>query len=253
MKYSLLAGGKRIRPVLMLMVADVLEVEKNLVMPFALAIEYIHTYSLIHDDLPDMDNDDYRRGKLTNHKVYGNAMAILAGDALLNKAYEIILRNVNNVYSINAGRLLSMYAGSFGMVGGQAYDINSDLYDKNLDTLKLIHDKKCGKLIEACALIPSCFKGDLFFNELKNYGANLGLLFQITDDILDNNSNIEELGKSTLKDVNSNKLTYYTLLGEEGAKKMASDVYNEAVNSVKDIPNSEILVDFATYVLQRRK
>ena len=155
-KYSLTIGGKRVRPVLMLMVADVLGVDKREVMPFAVAIEFIHTYSLIHDDLPAMDNDDYRRGNLTNHKVFGEALAILAGDALLNSAYEICFRAISSHKSINASRILSNFAGGKGMVGGQALDVLSE-NDKTLfneDTLNKIHLNKTGKLILASAMIP---------------------------------------------------------------------------------------------------
>ncbi|MBO5888552.1 MAG: polyprenyl synthetase family protein [Clostridia bacterium] len=252
MKYSLLAGGKRIRPVLMLMVADVLCVKKEQVLPFALAIEYIHTYSLIHDDLPAMDNDDLRRGKPTNHVVFGEDMAILAGDALLNKAYEIIFRNIGSIYSINASRILSMYAGLNGMVGGQAYDIKNLLYNQNLETLEKIHENKTGKLITASTVIPSCFAGDLYFSELKTYGEKLGLLFQITDDLLDLSSTEEIMGKGVNKDKDANKLTYVTLLGEESARNYAKKTLDEAIKSIENITSSEVLVELANYVYNRK-
>lgn len=252
-KYSLTIGGKRVRPVLMLMVADVLGVDKREVMPFAIAIEFIHTYSLIHDDLPAMDNDDYRRGNLTNHKVFGEAMAILAGDALLNSAYEICFRAVGSHKTINASRILSNFAGGNGMVGGQALDILSET-DKSLyneETLNKIHLNKSGKLIIASTIIPSCFSNDKYLIELKQYGENLGLLFQITDDILDYTSTKEILGKSVMKDKNSNKLTYVNLFGIESAKQYANKVYDLAIESLKSIENSQILVDFANYCKDR--
>ena len=143
MKYSVKAGGKRIRPVLMLLTAKALNVNLNYIMPYAIAIEFIHTYSLIHDDLPAMDNDDYRRGKLTNHKVFGEAMAILAGDALLNLAYETMLRANSSIADINASRILALYAGASGMISGQALDIineNNALASEEL--LKNIHYNK---------------------------------------------------------------------------------------------------------------
>lgn len=252
MKYSLLAGGKRFRPVLMLMVADVLSVKKEQVLPFALAMEYIHTYSLIHDDLPAMDNDDLRRGKPTNHVVFGEDMAILAGDALLNKAYEIIFRNIGSIYSINASRILSMYAGLNGMVGGQAYDIKNLLYNQNLETLEKIHENKTGKLITASTVIPSCFAGDLYFSELKTYGEKLGLLFQITDDLLDLSSTEEIMGKGVNKDKDANKLTYVTLLGEESARNYAKKTLDEAIKSIENITSSEVLVELANYVYNRK-
>ncbi len=251
MKYSLLAGGKRFRPVLMLLVADVLSINKDLVIPFALAMEYIHTYSLIHDDLPAMDNDDLRRGKPTNHVVYGEDMAILAGDALLNKAYEIVFRNINGVYSINASRILSTFAGMNGMVGGQAYDIKNVSYPQTIETLEKIHENKTGKLITASTVIPSCFAGDLYFSNLKTFGEKLGLLFQITDDLLDLTSTSDIMGKKVNKDKDANKLTYVTLLGEEKAKEYAKTTLEDCINSVKDIENSEVLIELAKYVYSR--
>lgn len=252
MKYSLLAGGKRFRPVLMLMVSDVLGVNRQTILPFAIALEYIHTYSLIHDDLPSMDNDDLRRGKPTNHVVYGEDMAILAGDALLNKAYEIVFRNVGSVYSINASRILSTFAGMNGMVGGQAYDIKNTVYPQTIETLQKIHENKTGKLITASVVIPSCFAGDEHFLELKEYGEKLGLLFQITDDLLDFTSSTEEMGKNVNKDFNANKLTYVTLLGEKKAQEFAETTLNDALIAIKNIKNNEVLVELAKYVINRK-
>ena len=253
MKYSLQIGGKRIRPVLMLMTADVLGVDYKDVMPFAIALEFIHTYSLIHDDLPAMDNDDYRRGHLTNHKVFGEAMAILAGDSLLNSAYEICFRALSSIQSINAARILSNFAGANGMVGGQALDIisenNKDLF--NIDTLNKIHINKCAKLIMAAIIIPSCFAGDKYMAELRTYGENIGLLFQIVDDVLDYTSTKEVLGKSVLKDKNSNKLSVVNLLGLDNAKEYLNEVYNKAIESLKNVENAEILKEFATYLKER--
>ena len=252
MKYSLLAGGKRFRPVLMLMVSDVLGVNRQTILPFAIALEYIHTYSLIHDDLPSMDNDDLRRGKPTNHVVYGEDMAILAGDALLNKAYEIVFRNVGSIYSINASRILSTFAGMNGMVGGQAYDIKNTSYPQTIETLQKIHENKTGKLITASVIIPSCFAGDEYFSELKEYGEKLGLLFQITDDLLDFTSSSEEMGKNVNKDFNANKLTYVTLLGEKKAQEFAETTLNDALIAIKNIKNNEVLVELAKYVINRK-
>ena len=252
MKYSVKAGGKRFRPVLMLMTAKALDVSFDLLMPYAIAIEFIHTYSLIHDDLPAMDNDDYRRGKLTNHKVYGEAMAILAGDALLNLAYETLLRTSKTICDINASRLLSLYAGASGMISGQALDIlNENNKDATEEVLKNIHYNKTGKLILASILIPSCFAGDNYFDELKNYGENLGLLFQITDDLLDVVSTFENLGKSLNKDENSNKLTFVSLYGLDGAKERAKKIYEDAVAYASLVPNSEYLEQLAYMVYSR--
>ena len=253
MKYSVKAGGKRFRPVLLLMTAKVLKVNFDAIMPYAIALEFLHTYSLIHDDLPAMDNDDYRRGKLTNHKVYGEAMAILAGDALLNLAYETLFRANRSIYDVNASRILSMYAGSFGMISGQALDILNENNKTATETvLKKIHELKTGRLITASTIIPSCFIGDEYFNELKAYGENLGLLFQITDDLLDVLSSFEDLGKSLNKDENSNKLTFVTLYGVEGAKNHAKTAYENAVANAKLIPNSELLIEMANLVYNRK-
>lgn len=252
MRYSVKAGGKRIRPILMLKTAEMLGVERKEVLPFAIAIELIHTYSLIHDDLPAMDNDDYRRGKLTNHKVYGEAMAILAGDGLLNLAYEVILRNVSGINKINAARLISRFAGFGGMIGGQASDVNNEGKPCDENTLKFIHANKTGKLITASVLAASCLSGDKYIAELKRYGENLGLLFQITDDVLDVSSTKEVLGKSINKDVNSGKTTYVTTYGLEKAKQLAKDAYLDAVDAVKDIKNNDFLVDFAKLVFERK-
>lgn len=251
MKYSLLCGGKRIRPVIMLMTADVLGVNREKVLPYALAIEHIHTYSLIHDDLPAMDNDDLRRGKPTNHKVFGEDMAILAGDGLLNRAFEIVFNNATELADIKAGRILSNYSGAFGMVGGQAYDIKNTNYPQNLDTLKTIHKNKTGKLITACTIIPACFANDLHFDKLKTYGEKLGLLFQITDDILDSSSTVEEMGKNVNKDDNANKLTYVTLLGVEKSKEFANITCEEAIFALDGVENNQNLVNLAKYVLNR--
>ena len=252
MKYSVKAGGKRFRPVLMLMTAKALDVSFDLVMPYAIAIEFIHTYSLIHDDLPAMDNDDYRRGKLTNHKVYGEAMAILAGDALLNLAYETLLRTSKTICDINASRLLSLYAGASGMITGQALDIlNENNKDATEKDLKNIHYNKTGKLILASILIPSCFASDNYFDELKNYGENLGLLFQITDDLLDVLSTFENLGKSLNKDENSNKLTFVSLYGVDGAKERAKKIYEDAIAYASLVPNNEYLQELANMVYSR--
>ena len=251
MVYSLTVGGKRIRPVIMLAVAELLCVDISKVLPFAVALECIHTYSLIHDDLPAMDNDDLRRGKPTNHKVFGEAMAILAGDALLNYAYELVLRSITDNNSLSAGRLMALYAGAFGMVGGQALDILSENGEKNEEILFKIHDNKTGKLLLASTLVPSCLAGNLNFEKLSSYGKNLGLLFQVTDDILDVTSTKSKLGKSINKDESENKLTFVTLYGLEGAKSRAEDYYQKAKNSISDIEDNEFLLQLLDFIKDR--
>lgn len=254
MIYSVKNGGKRIRPVIMLATAELLGVDKKDVLSFAIAIECIHAYSLIHDDLPAMDNDDLRRGKPTNHKVYGEALAILAGDALLNYAFELILRRVSDRNSISAGRLLALYAGAFGMIGGQALDILSENKPIDCESEKLlldIHANKTGRLLSASVLVPSCLANNLYFDELSVYGKNLGLLFQITDDILDFTSNPETLGKSVNKDKNSNKLTFVTLYGIDEATQMAEKCYLDGVKAIEKIDGSEFLIDILNFVKTR--
>ncbi len=254
MKYSLLNGGKRIRAVLMLAVSEVLSLNREDVLDFAVAIECIHAYSLIHDDLPAMDNDDFRRGKPTSHKVFGEAMAILAGDGLLNFAYEILLRRSNDLKSLSASRLLALYAGAFGMIGGQALDVLSEKIDsknKSEDVLKLIHENKTGKLLTASVLIPSCLANNLYFDKLSEYGKNLGLLFQVVDDILDVTSTTEKLGKTANKDQFENKLTFVTLYGIEKSKQIANAYYQTALNSVKDICGSEFLIEILDFIKSR--
>ena len=251
MTYSLTVGGKRIRPVIMLAVTELLCVDLNKVLPFAVALECIHTYSLIHDDLPAMDNDDLRRGKPTNHKVYGEAMAILAGDALLNYAYELVLRSITDNNSLSAGRLLALYAGAFGMIGGQALDILSENKECGEDTLYQIHDNKTGKLLLASTLIPSCLKGNESFNELSTYGKNLGLLFQVTDDILDVTASVEKLGKSINKDQNEHKLTFVTLYGLDGAREHAKKYYDLAKESISGFSDNEFLVGLLDFIISR--
>ena len=251
-KYSVKAGGKRIRPVLMIETAKLLGVSIEEIMPFAISIELIHTYSLIHDDLPAMDNDDYRRGKLTNHKVYGEAMAILAGDALLNLAYETMLRASLSINKMNATRLISRFAGYTGMIGGQATDVRYEGKPLDEEVLKFIHANKTGKLLTASVLAPSCIAGDVYIENLRQYGENLGMLFQVTDDILDATSTTDVLGKTVLKDAKSNKLTFVSLYGVDKAKQLAVNYYNNAINSIKNVSGNDFLLGLAEYVLQRK-
>lgn len=251
-KYSVKAGGKRIRPVLMIETAKLLNVSVEDIMPFAISIELIHTYSLIHDDLPAMDNDDYRRGKLTNHKVYGEAMAILAGDALLNLAYETMLRASLSINKMNATRLISRFAGYTGMIGGQATDVRYEGKPLDAEVLKFIHANKTGKLLTASVLAPSCIAGDAYIDNLRQYGENLGMLFQVTDDILDATSTTDVLGKTVLKDAKSNKLTFVSIYGVEKAKQLAVNYYNNAINSIKNVSGNDFLLGLAEYVLQRK-
>lgn len=222
-KYSLNLGGKRFRPVLVYAVGDLLGVELDSLDDFALALELIHTYSLIHDDLPDMDNDDFRRGKPSNHKVFGNGNAILAGDGLLNTAYAVLFTAMRRgVGYIDASQYICDCAGVNGMIAGQAADLyyaNSQKPDKR--ALDFIYLNKTAKLISAAVLVPSLLLGGKYFSELKFYGENLGILFQICDDILDVEGNFELLGKSIGKDEKEGKYTAIGLYGLNETKIQA--------------------------------
>lgn len=234
MLYSLMAGGKRLRPTLALATAELFEKEPREVVAFACAIEMIHTYSLIHDDLPAMDDDDFRRGKPTSHKMFGEAMAILAGDALLNLAYETMIKDAlagNSIKKLKAMEVIAQYAGSLGMIGGQVIDLNGEGRRVDSDELKTMHKLKTGALIKApveAAAIISC-ADEKQFAALSNYAANLGLAFQIKDDILDIEGSMEQMGKKPGSDALSDKSTYVTLYGLEKSKQMLKDVTNEGI------------------------
>lgn len=242
MNYSLFAGGKRIRPVIILLVCDMLSGDENEVMPFACAMEMIHTYSLIHDDLPAMDNDDYRRGKLTNHKKYGEAIAILAGDALLNKAFEIVTSAVykDSSRAIKAMSVLSKSSGTEGMIGGQTMDIESEGKKISPDELLYLHSLKTGAIIRSSGVIGAIMAG-AGNDEIKavdEYCKNLGIAFQIQDDLLDILGNEEILGKATGSDSANEKTTFVTLYGIEESKK-AVDSYTEKACSALDVFGSK--------------
>ena len=223
LKYSLNLGGKRVRPVLMFAAADLLGVERRKLAGFALALELIHTYSLVHDDLPEMDNDDFRRGKPSNHKVYGVGNAVLAGDGLLNTAYSLLLKECKNGSDyISASEFVCDSAGIYGMIAGQSADLMHE-NDKSYNeaTLDFIYENKTGKLITASVVVPSILCGGRCYSELKAFGRDLGLLFQITDDILDVEGNFNELGKSIGKDGEEGKYTSVGVYGLDGAKLRA--------------------------------
>ncbi|OPX43435.1 farnesyl diphosphate synthase [Ruminiclostridium hungatei] len=234
MLYSLTAGGKRLRPTLALATGEIFGTEPGEVIAFACAIEMIHTYSLIHDDLPAMDNDDYRRGKLTNHKMFGEAMAILAGDALLNLAYETMLRDAlagSSMAKLRAMEAVARYAGARGMIGGQVIDLQGEGRKVDSQELAAMHRLKTGALIkapvEAAAIISGA--GEEQLSVLSNYAANLGLAFQIKDDILDVEGSMEEMGKRPGNDAVCNKSTYITLYGLEQSKRMLQEVTDEGI------------------------
>lgn len=234
MQYSLMAGGKRLRPILCLATCELLGGTVEMALPTACALEMIHTMSLIHDDLPSMDNDDYRRGKLTNHKVFGEDIAILAGDGLLAYAFEYVAVQTQNV---PAERLLKVVArlghavAATGLVGGQVVDLESEgVSDISLETLNFIHSHKTGALLEASVLSGALIAGgdEPALQRLSRYACNIGLAFQIVDDVLDITATQEELGKTAGKDLQAQKATYPSLWGIKESKRQAKQLIQEA-------------------------
>lgn len=254
MRYSLYAGGKRIRPMLSLACCDALEGNKDAALCYGCAIEMIHTYSLIHDDLPCMDNDELRRGKPTNHIVFGENIAVLAGDALLNFACESIVKsNIGSpLMNMQALDIIYSASGADGMIGGQVMDIAAEKEAISAETLAILHQKKTGALINASAALGAISAGkesNLFFD----YASSLGLAFQIRDDILDVEGDTETFGKPVLSDEKNNKTTYVTLFGIEGAKNKLREETEKAISSLSFLNGKgEFLKDLALYLLERK-
>ncbi|SES62801.1 polyprenyl synthetase family protein [Anaerobranca gottschalkii] len=257
MEYSLKAGGKRIRPLLLLLICDHYKISREISLPLALSIEYIHTYSLIHDDLPAMDNDDYRRGKLTNHKVFGEGMAILAGDALLTQAFNIIseVKGLSAEKKVKVISILSEASGPCGMIKGQVLDLENEGKILTEEELKEIHNNKTGKLLLAPLKMAAevCDLKDCEKKALIKYGEALGLTFQITDDILDVCGNFQDMGKLTGSDEKLQKATYVSIMGLEKAQKLAQYYVQLGVNALKE-GNLQIpyLKEILTYLLNRK-
>ena len=257
MAYSLQGGGKRIRPVLMLACADVLSLSHEKVLPFALALEMIHTYSLIHDDLPAMDNDDFRRGKPSCHKAFGEANAILAGDALLNEAYALCLEQCfKGEQYVIAAKLLNEYAGAYGMIAGQSADLLFTGREGEIkeEELHFVYEHKTGKLLLAPVAVVNILAKNKNYLSFEYFGKLLGLLFQMTDDILDVTGNFDELGKSIGKDETVNKLTCVRLYGLEAAK-IRADICAKECHALLDGIDGDtaFLHDLIDYVLVRTK
>lgn len=253
MRYSVFNGGKRIRPVLMLATADFLGVDNSKIIYFAMALELIHSYSLVHDDLPAMDNDDYRRGKLSTHKKYGEDMGILVGDALLNLSIETAIDSYEFTNKDKlATQLLFKYSGANGMIKGQYLDLREG-DNQSKEILNCIHDNKTAKLIKVSLLIPSIFADNKYYNELLELGDNLGLMFQIKDDILDVEGDIQTLGKTPNKDENSGKLTFVSLYGLDCAKTKLQEVYNDCIKILDNINGSEFLYNLTQLFYERNK
>lgn len=255
--YSLIAVGKRLRPILCIMACELFEGDVKEVLPFAAAIEMIHTYSLIHDDLPAMDNDDYRRGKLTNHKVFGEGFAILAGDALLNNAFEImlevIMKNPKDEY-LKAAAYISKASGVHGMIGGQCIDLHYENKSIDTDILNKMHEKKTGAMILAPlvtgALIAGAKKEDLL--RITEYGQLIGMAFQISDDILDVEGSQDKLGKKIGSDASNNKSTFVSCFGLEKSKELARTTVDQAQKIIEIYGNKGLLLkELSKYIIER--
>lgn len=256
MNYSVKAGGKRIRPVIMLACAELVGGEMSAVMPFACALEMIHTYSLIHDDLPCMDNDDLRRGVPTNHKVFGEAMAVLAGDALLNCAFETMLKNtdVSPNMTLAAMSEIATSAGTEGMIGGQVIDIESEGKTIDAVTLMTMHLHKTAALIMAAAKVGALLGGgsreDL--SSMEEFARYLGIAFQIKDDILDITGNEETLGKKTGVDGLLEKSTFVSIYGMEQSENLLNDYTQKAIEVLSKYgEKAEFLIELSKFLLMR--
>ncbi len=258
MNYSLRAGGKRIRPFLFLLVLELFHKDWRKYMDIACALECVHTYSLIHDDLPAMDNDDYRRGKLTNHKVYGAGMATMAGDGLLTYAFEI-LASAEEIPAALRCELISILAkasGPIGMVGGQAHDIDSEGKMLSIEDLRLMDHCKTGCLLMApvdmAAVIAEVSEKEKKI--LHDFAAHLGILFQITDDLLDVNGHLDEMGKMPNQDAVDHKSTYVTILGKEAAESLAKEEADAAKALLAELPlDTTALHELVEMILVRTK
>lgn len=259
MRYSLLAGGKRLRPILCLATCELVGGSMEMAMPTACALEMIHTMSLIHDDLPAMDNDDYRRGKLTNHKKFGEDIAILAGDGLLAYAFEYI---AVHTHGVDPSAVLQVVAkvghavGATGLVGGQVVDLASEGNpDISLETLNYIHTHKTGALLEACVVTGAMLGGATAqqLAGLSRYAYNIGLAFQIVDDILDITATQEELGKTAGKDVEANKATYPRLMGLTASKAKADELTQAACEEVASYGDAGVPLQAIAQLIANRK
>jgi len=258
MEYSLMAGGKRLRPVLLMAAADAVGADGTKFLPVACALEMIHTYSLIHDDLPAMDDDDYRRGKLTNHMVYGDAVAILAGDALLTLAFTVILRqkDVSAETLLRVVDEISRAAGAEGMVGGQVLDLRAEGVRISMEELRRVHMGKTGALFHAALRSGAILAGatEKQLAALTSYADHFGLAFQITDDILDVVGTSEEIGKPVGSDEKNHKSTYVSLTSLEEAQELARRTAEEAEKALSIFgTEADFLRDLVAYLVNRKQ
>jgi geranylgeranyl diphosphate synthase, type II len=258
MRYSLLAGGKRLRPVLTIATGEACGADTDDLMPAACAIEMIHTYSLIHDDLPAMDNDDLRRGRPTCHKAFGEAVAILAGDALLTQAFRVLSSDAPNRNADRQVRVIREVATACGtvdaLIGGQMADIESEGKEVDDPTLEYIHRSKTGAMITASVVVGGLIAGadEDQIDKLRKYGKSIGLAFQIADDILDVTSTSEQLGKTPGKDQAANKATYPAIHGMATSEARASELVDEALEVVFTLGlKTRILEDIARFIIAR--
>jgi len=256
MRYSLKVGGKRIRPILMLLTYAMYKEDYRDILPFAAALEMIHTYSLIHDDLPCMDNDDLRRGKPTNHKIYGEAIAVLAGDGLLNEAMIIMLNQCldGSLNKVKASTLIAEASGANGMIAGQISDISSEGISISEEELLYMHRNKTGQLIKV-AIASGAVLGDANeedIRHLKDYGDKLGLAFQIKDDILDVVGDVTLLGKNINSDECNNKTNFITMYGLQKCKNKCNDLTKECFEILKKLKvNTKYLEEVTEFLLKR--
>ena len=261
MEYAVMNGGKRIRPILMYMICDLFEKNNcksyDKIKEIAVALEFIHCYSLVHDDLPAMDNDDYRRGKLTVHKKYNEAIGVLVGDVLLTEAFGIIAnsKSLGNKNKIEIISKLSEYAGFFGMVGGQFVDMESENKKVEIDTLKYIHAHKTGKLLTAAIELPMIALNieSEKREKMVEYSKLLGIAFQIKDDILDIEGNFEEIGKKS-NDVQNEKTTYPSIFGLEKSKNLLQEYLKKAKKIIEDeFEGDQLFLELTDYFGNRKK
>lgn len=257
MQYACLNGGKRIRPLLLLTMADIFKANSLVAMKIALAIELIHCYSLVHDDLPAIDDDDLRRGQPTCHIKYGENVAILVGDALQAKSFEVMtsIQGIDDNLLIKLIRKLAVSIGSNGMVYGQYIDVLQNKNIDNIDQLVYMHELKTGMLIKY-AVIAGYLISDNYeencYNNIEKFSTLLGLLFQVKDDILDVTSTIDVLGKTINKDIKYNKTTFVTFLGLEGAKEYAKNLYDEIISLLNNMPWNDFLLYLINMIYDRK-
>ena len=260
-RYSLFAGGKRIRPQLVMAAGDAVGAVREEVVPFACAVEMIHTYSLIHDDLPAMDNDDLRRGKPTSHKVFGEAIAILAGDALLTRAFHLLAEvpaqwDAERIARrLQALAILGEAAGTTGLIGGQVEDLESERREVDADTLERLHRAKTGALLSACVRGGATLGGadSATLARLGRYASAVGLAFQVVDDVLDATETAEQLGKTAGKDGKADKATYVRVHGLERSRAMAAELRAEALEAIEPLgERGRALAYLARLIVDRR-